>query len=87
MKVKVQPVYHMQIQPIPITTDFIKLESFLKLCNAVESGGMAKTVIQDGAVKVAGITCTQRGKKLHDGDTVTFAGQSWKVTAEPAKPV
>ena len=28
---------------IPITTPFIKLESFLKLANVVESGGMAKS--------------------------------------------
>lgn len=83
MKVKVTPVYHTKAELIPITTEFIKLESFLKLCNAVETGGMAKTVIQEGEVKVCGLTCTQRGKKLRPGDTVTFAGQSWQVTAQP----
>ena len=39
---------------VPITTEFIKLESFLKLANAVESGGMAKNLIQNGEVLVNG---------------------------------
>lgn len=64
---------------ITITTEFIKLESFLKLCNAVESGGMAKNVIQDGLVVVNGETCLMRGKKLRDGDQVSFEGMTWRV--------
>ena len=52
--------------------DFIKLGQALKAANVVESGVMAKIVIQDGEVKVNGEVCTQRGKKLRDGDVVTF---------------
>ena len=55
---------------IPITTEFIKLQDFLKFANACESGGMAKTFIQNEQVQVNGETCTQRGKKLRPGDTV-----------------
>lgn len=66
--------------PIEITTEYIKLESFLKLANVIESGGMAKTVIQDGQVLVNGEVCTMRGKKLRSGDTVTFAGERIQVT-------
>ena len=33
-----------------ITTDFIRLDAFLKLCDAVQSGGHAKIVIQDGEI-------------------------------------
>ena len=80
MKVKVKPVYHTDLTPIPIQTEYIKLDSFLKLCNAAETGGMAKTVIQEGAVKVNGLTCTQRGKKLRPGDKVTFGGHTFQVT-------
>ncbi len=64
---------------VPITTEFIKLESFLKLCNAVESGGMAKNFIQDGLVQVNGESCTMRGKKLRDGDCVTFENVTYQV--------
>ena len=64
---------------ITITTEFIKLQDFLKFANAIESGGMAKTFIQEGDVLVNGEVCTMRGKKLHAGDTVTFAGETVKI--------
>ena len=40
--------------PVVIGTEFIKLESALKLANAVPSGGQAKVLIQDGEAKVNG---------------------------------
>lgn len=64
---------------VTIFTEFIKLESFLKLANAVESGGMAKNFIQDGLVQVNGVPCLMRGKKLYDGDTVSFEGMTYRV--------
>ena len=60
----------MEKQIIEITTDFIKLDSFLKLANVVETGGVAKEAIQGGEVKVNGEICTMRGKKLRQGDSV-----------------
>lgn len=78
MKVTVKRVE--KTTPIAITTEYIKLESFLKLANVIESGGMAKTVIQNGEVTVNGEVCTMRGKKLRPGDTVGFAGQRFTVT-------
>lgn len=71
-------------EDIPIRTEFIKLQDFLKFANAVESGGMAKTMILNEEVKVNGEVCTMRGKKLHPGDVVTFLNGSWRVTAEDA---
>lgn len=65
---------------IPISTEFIKLEAFLKFSGAVETGGEAKNLIQNGAVLVDGEVCTMRGKKLTPGMTVTMHGSSWKVT-------
>lgn len=58
--------------PVVIGTEFIKLEAALKFANAVESGGMAKNVIQDGLVEVNGEVCTMRGKKLYPGDRFAF---------------
>ena len=63
-----------------ITTPFIKLESALKLANAVYSGGEAKALIQEGNAKVNGEVCTMRGKKLVPGDTVEFMGNFLKIT-------
>ena len=69
---------------IPIHTEYIKLQDFLKFCNAVESGGMAKNFIVNEEVEVNGEVCTQRGKKLWPGDVVTFLGNRWRVAGEKA---
>ncbi|MEI3090180.1 MAG: S4 domain-containing protein YaaA [Oscillospiraceae bacterium] len=69
---------------IPIHTEYIKLQDFLKFCNAVESGGMAKNFIVNEEVEVNGEVCTQRGKKLRPGDVVTFLGNRWRVSGEQA---
>ena len=66
-------------EPIEIKTEFIRLDALLKFAAAVESGGEAKLLIQDGQVKVNEETCTQRGKKLYEGDTVTAEGKSYIV--------
>lgn len=68
------------VQDVPITTEFIKLQDAMKLINLVESGGEAKLLIQDGEVLVNGEVCTQRGKKLRPGDTFTYRGESCRIT-------
>ncbi len=65
---------------VEIKTEFIKLDAFLKFAAAVESGGEAKALIQEGAVAVNGETCTQRGRKLRDGDVVALAGAEYRVS-------
>ena len=62
------------IQEVPITTEFIKLQDAMKFANLVESGGEAKVVIQEGDVSVNGEVCTQRGRKLRPGDSVETSG-------------
>ena len=65
---------------IQITTEFIRLDALLKFAALVGTGGEAKYVISEGLVKVNGEACTMRGKKLHEGDIVEFAGETVKVT-------
>ena len=60
------------MQEIKLRDEFIKLGQALKAAGLVGSGVDAKLVIQDGLVKVNGETEVQRGKKLYDGDVVTF---------------
>lgn len=55
---------------IKIDTEFIKLDSLLKLSGVVPTGGAAKIFIQNGEVKVNGQICTMRGKKLRSGDKI-----------------
>ena len=64
---------------ISIQTEFIKLESAMKLANIIPTGGTAKLEIQDGNVLVNGEVCTMRGKKLRPGDKFTFEGQSYLI--------
>lgn len=58
----------MQSETIQIHTEFIKLQDLLKFTGAVETGGDAKLIIQEGRVAVNGEVCTMRGKKLRPGD-------------------
>lgn len=60
----------MDKEQIKITTEFIKLDSFLKFANLVESGGNAKGVIAERRIKVNGEVCLMRGKKLYRGDKI-----------------
>ncbi len=62
-----------------ITTEYIKLQDLLKLSSAVSTGGEAKIVVQEGEVQVNGQVCTQRGRKIRPGDTVTYAGRQYGV--------
>ncbi len=65
--------------PVVIGTEYIKLESAMKLANIVISGGSAKMEIQQGYVTVNGQVCTMRGKKLYPGDRFAFEGQSYLI--------
>lgn len=59
--------------------EFIKLGQALKKASLVGSGVDAKMVIQDGQVQVNGQTELQRGKKLRDGDVVTYDGETIQI--------
>ena len=49
------------------------------MCDAVQTGGHAKIVIQNGEVKVNNEICTMRGKKLRKGDRVEFEGIGFEI--------
>ena len=62
----------MRTEKIKIDSEFIRLQDLLKLGGAVETGGQAKIVIQNGEVKVNSDVCTMRGKKMRVGDIAQF---------------
>jgi len=70
--------------PVAISTEYIKLESAMKLANIVPTGGSAKAEIQEGYVAVNGEVCTMRGKKLYPGDKFAFDGETFVITHESA---
>ena len=64
---------------IKLRDEYIKLGQALKAANLVEDGVEAKLVIQDGLVKVHNEGDIRRGRKLYDGDVVSFDGQELRI--------
>lgn len=69
----------MEYKRLSIREDFIRLDSAMKLAGFVSTGGHAKTVIQNGEVKVNGEICLARGKKLVRGDRAEFGGNGFII--------
>ena len=67
------------MEEIILRDDFIKLGQAIKAAGLVESGVEAKIVIQDGEVLVNGEPDTRRGRKLYDGDVISFHGEEIKI--------
>lgn len=66
----------MESHEIKIHTEFIKLQELLKFAGAVETGGDAKLIIQEGRVAVNGEPCVMRGKKLRPGDRAVIDNET-----------
>lgn len=64
---------------IKLRDEFIKLGQALKAANLVEDGVEAKYVIQDGEVLVNGEPDTRRGRKLYDGDVISYHGEQVRI--------
>lgn len=64
---------------ITLREEYIKLGQALKSAGLVDSGVEAKFVIQDGLVEVNQKIETQRGKKLYEGDIITYNGEIVKI--------
>lgn len=64
---------------IKLKEEYIKLGQALKAANLVEDGVEAKYVIQDGEVKVNQETETRRGRKLYDGDVISYNGEEIRI--------
>ena len=67
------------MEEIKIRDEFIKLGQLLKLADMVQDGVEAKYVITDGLVKVNGEVDDRRGRKVYEGDIVSYDGKEIKV--------
>ena len=67
------------MEEIKIRDEFIKLGQLLKLASLEEDGVEAKYVITDGLVKVNGEVDVRRGRKVYEGDVVSYDGKEIKV--------
>lgn len=62
------------MKKIAISSEYIKLDQFLKLADCVPTGGMAKAILQDGDVQVNQEPEERRGRKLYPGDIIDVKG-------------
>jgi ribosome-associated protein len=67
------------IPAMKITTEYIRLEQFLKLQGLADTGGQAKLMIKEGEVLVNGETELRRGRKLRPGDIVRVDEKDYSV--------
>ncbi|WP_366923434.1 RNA-binding S4 domain-containing protein [Metallumcola ferriviriculae] len=64
------------MREVYIKSELIRLDQLLKWADITSSGGEAKTIIQQGLVKVNGENSTQRTRKIFPGDVVTVENDS-----------
>ena len=64
---------------IYLRDEFIKLGQALKAAGFVESGVEAKEIIQEAKVLVNGEVDTRRGRKLYEGDVVSFENKTIEI--------
>lgn len=67
------------MEKIEISTEYIKLDQFLKWVGVADTGAIAKDMVLDGIVKVNGEVETRRGKKLYPGDQIEVLGNKFVV--------
>ncbi len=66
-------------EDVPVVGE-IRLGQFLKLAGLVDTGGQARSLLQDGAVTVNGEVDDRRGRQLRRGDVVGVHSRRARVS-------
>ena len=72
----------MNMTHFTLQDEYIRLDDLLKLTGCVQTGGMAKVLIQSGGVLMDGEVCTMRGKKLRGGEVITVPEMGEEITVD-----
>ena len=67
------------MREVDITKEPVELYKILKFEGMVNSGGQAKSVIEEGLVTLNGKVETQKRKKIMSGDVITLWDETIKV--------
>jgi ribosome-associated protein len=62
------------LKDIQIDTEFVTLGQFLKMTDAISSGGMSRWFLSENDVLVNSEVEQRRGRKLRNGDLVNIPG-------------
>ena len=63
------------MREVEINKEPVELYKILKFEGMTSSGGQAKLVIEQGQVKVNGVTETRKRKKIVSGDVIEFSSE------------
>jgi ribosome-associated protein len=64
---------------VPITGEMIRLGQLLKLAGVVDDGAQARTLIEDGEVRVDGEVDRRRGRQVRPGSSVDLGETQIRV--------
>jgi ribosome-associated protein len=68
------------VREVHVDADTVmRLGQFLKLADAVDTGGEAKILISSGDVEVNGEVEFRRGRQLRKGDEVSVLGREYRL--------
>lgn len=67
------------MEKVKISTEYIKLDQFLKWTGLSDTGADAKEAIAEGRVMVNGEVELQRGKKLRQGDRIKVGNSTFEI--------
>ncbi|HHV28532.1 RNA-binding S4 domain-containing protein [Acetivibrio mesophilus] len=67
------------MENVKISTEFIKLDQFLKWTNVVSQGSDAKSLICSGLIKVNDEIEVRRGRKLRIGDIIEVNSKKFQI--------
>ena len=67
------------MREVEITKEPVELYKIVKFEGMVDSGGQAKSVIEDGLVSLNGKVETQKRKKIVSGDVISLWDETIKV--------
>lgn len=67
------------MEKVNITTEYIKLDQFLKWVGIYDTGADAKEAVLGGKVSLNGVVELQRGKKLRNGDIIEVEGKKYII--------
>lgn len=67
------------LEEVEISTEYIKLDQFLKYQGIASTGGEAKILISEGRIKVNGEVEYSRGRKLKPSDIVYYKNNKFKI--------
>ncbi|WP_010523547.1 RNA-binding S4 domain-containing protein [Nesterenkonia sp. F] len=76
-----------EVDQIPIRDESIRLGQLLKLADVVEHGGMAREVLDAGAVTVDDEVETRRGRQIRPGEIVQLDGEALGLPEAAITPV